>query len=239
MLKVNEIFGPTIQGEGPSAGRPALFVRLANCNLSCTWCDTKYTWDWKNYDFKKEIHSLEEIEVVSKLKELQGEERDPELIVITGGEPLLQQETGLVHLFQLLWSTFGRIRIEIETAGTLAPGLTVRLVDLHYNVSPKLEHSGNDSRRYNREALESFVQMAGWGRASFKFVVQNKADLDEIERDYVGPLKMPLESVFCMLEGSKDSQNAWPKDLAEEIVRRGWGISPRLHTQIWGEERAT
>ena len=48
-LKVSEIFA-SIQGEGPSAGAAAVFLRLAGCNLRCHWCDTKYTWDWQNYE---------------------------------------------------------------------------------------------------------------------------------------------------------------------------------------------
>ena len=51
-MQVNEIF-KSIQGEGPNFGKPAIFLRTAQCNLKCTWCDTKYTWDWKNYDFQK------------------------------------------------------------------------------------------------------------------------------------------------------------------------------------------
>ena len=45
-MQVNEIF-KSIQGEGPNFGKPAIFLRTAQCNLKCTWCDTKYTWDWE------------------------------------------------------------------------------------------------------------------------------------------------------------------------------------------------
>ena len=53
-LKLSEVF-ESIQGEGPSAGLPCVFVRLATCNLHCSYCDTKYTWDWQNYDYEREV----------------------------------------------------------------------------------------------------------------------------------------------------------------------------------------
>ena len=54
LLNVNEIFGPTIQGEGPHTGRLVGFLRLAGCNLACSWCDTPYSWDWTKYDKAEE-----------------------------------------------------------------------------------------------------------------------------------------------------------------------------------------
>ena len=53
-VKISEIF-ESIQGEGTNAGKDAIFLRTAECNLRCTWCDTKYTWDWKNYSYDKEV----------------------------------------------------------------------------------------------------------------------------------------------------------------------------------------
>ena len=93
MLKVSrmpsgepEIFR-SLQGEGITAGAPSVFLRLATCNLSCTWCDTKYTWDWERYDFKQEVVSLSSTEVEGRVVSF-----DCPRLVITGGEPLLQQK---------------------------------------------------------------------------------------------------------------------------------------------------
>src|SRR4029450_7825218 len=56
-LVVSEVFGPTFQGEGPSVGRRAGFVRLGRCNLDCSWCDTPYTWDWERHDPAVELRA--------------------------------------------------------------------------------------------------------------------------------------------------------------------------------------
>ncbi len=106
-LDVHSIFY-TIQGEGPFSGRPALFIRLAGCNLQCPGCDTNYT---KHRDTK----SLPEImAVVNTTKPVQRPH--PLLIVITGGEPFRQNITPLVvHLM-----AEGYI-VQIETNGTYAP----------------------------------------------------------------------------------------------------------------------
>ena len=48
-LRVAEVFGPTFQGEGPSAGRRAAFIRLSGCGVGCTWCDEPQTWDWSRF----------------------------------------------------------------------------------------------------------------------------------------------------------------------------------------------
>ena len=79
MLKVNEIF-KSIQGESTYAGLPCTFIRLAGCNLRCTYCDTNYA-----YYHGKE---LSDEEIISKI-----EEYGVKCVEFTGGEPLLQEET--------------------------------------------------------------------------------------------------------------------------------------------------
>ena len=79
MLGLVEIFY-TLQGEGTHAGTPAVFVRLAGCNLSCDFCDTDYA-----------LRSLTSVEaVVERVREAGG---DCPMVVVTGGEPLAQRET--------------------------------------------------------------------------------------------------------------------------------------------------
>ena len=73
-MKISEIF-ESIQGEGTNAGKPAVFLRTAECNLKCTWCDTKYTWDWKNFDYAKEVKEISvAVDEFSKLQTTQHTE---------------------------------------------------------------------------------------------------------------------------------------------------------------------
>lgn len=102
-LSVHSIFH-TIQGEGPFCGTPAVFIRLAGCNLQCPGCDTDYTSDrW-------------EAGSVTLLNHVQEMQKDG-LVVITGGEPFRQN---LVPLLNTL--TDAGYYVQIETNGTLDPG---------------------------------------------------------------------------------------------------------------------
>jgi 7-carboxy-7-deazaguanine synthase len=101
-MNVLEIFY-SIQGEGKNQGRPALFIRLAGCNLGCRWCDTPAAHD--------EGTVLTRGEIIAKIRDFECRE-----VCITGGEPLLQEKE-LVDLTRLL-SSLG-YRIQIETNGTI------------------------------------------------------------------------------------------------------------------------
>ena len=76
----------SLQAEGVATGVPTVFLRLATRNLTCSRCDTKYTWDWSNYDYETKVASVAGEEV----EDLILEYGRPHL-VISEGEPLLQQ----------------------------------------------------------------------------------------------------------------------------------------------------
>jgi organic radical activating enzyme len=102
-LRVHSVFH-TVQGEGPFTGHPAIFIRLAGCNLQCPLCDTEYT----------EGAVLQQVQaVVARVRRLHP---GPRLVVITGGEPFRQNITSLV--LQLIDEDYF---VQIETNGTLPP----------------------------------------------------------------------------------------------------------------------
>jgi len=104
-LQIVEIF-PTLQGEGPFTGHPAVFVRLGGCNLACNFCDTEFE------DFEPLL--LKQIVADIGAKAIEHHERVRRLVVITGGEPLRQNIVPLCE--QLLANGF---TVQIETNGTV------------------------------------------------------------------------------------------------------------------------
>lgn len=224
-LVIAEVFGPTFQGEGASLGQRAGFVRLGRCNLDCSWCDTPYTWDWSRFDPAEELSREATAGVLARLEPMR-----PDLVVITGGEPLLQQ-TGLVGLLEGClargWS------VEVETNGTIAPLPALVPLVQRWNVSPKLANSGVSLRQRIRP--DALAGLLATGAAVFKFVVTQVGELDEVA-DIVNAHQ--LRPVWIMPEG-RDTPTIvdGARRLADGVLERGWNLSPRLHVLLWGDER--
>lgn len=132
MLQLAEIFY-SIQGEGAFSGTPAVFVRLAGCNLSCDFCDTDYS-----LKFFAGVG-----EVVARVREIGG---NCPMVILTGGEPLAQRETPA--LIEALRAD-GR-RVHIESNGTMHTELAD---DVWLCVSPKERVDPRMARRANEVKL--------------------------------------------------------------------------------------
>ncbi|MCQ6556867.1 7-carboxy-7-deazaguanine synthase QueE [Streptomyces sp. C10-9-1] len=226
-LRVSEKFGSTVQGEGSSTGMPACFIRLALCNLICSPCDTPYTWDHKRFDLRAETHygGIEELLVWALAQ-------PEDLVVITGGEPLIQM-AGLTELVKGLRAA-GRM-VEIETNGTIAPSEPLVAAGPSFNVSPKLSRFGAampETRRLRPDVLRAFVAT---GRARFKFVVSEPAELAEIaalEAAY------GLTDISVMPEGTDpEAILAGMRTLEGPVREQGYRLGTRLHVLLWGDER--
>jgi len=224
-MQVNEIF-KSIQGEGPNFGKPAIFLRTAQCNLKCTWCDTKYTWDWENYDFTKEVKEIPIDEIKEKILDLEIKH-----LVITGGEPLLQQDD-LADLLSFLKPDF---YVEVETNCTILPNkMLTDLVD-QWNVSPKTENSGNPLELY--ENNECYYFFANQENCFFKYVVENESDIPEIKK-FVTKYNIPKKRVQLMTQAStKQEISMREKSISELAKFNNFAFSPRLHVAMWGSQR--
>ena len=215
-MRIAELF-LSLQGEGPSAGTPAHFVRLQGCDVGCAWCDTKYSWDAAG---GREV-------AMARLWE-QAEALGPApLLVVTGGEPL--EHEGVVPL--LLAALERWPRVEVETSGILPPPLAHER--LHWNVSPKLSSA-------TPRADETWQHVARWladPRATFKIVIGDPPDLDEARRR-IASHGIPRDRVMLMPEGMTDAALlARARELAEVCKTEGWRLGPRLHVWLWGARR--
>ena len=239
-IKLSEMFGPTLQGEGAKAGRLAAFIRVFGCPLYCWFCDTPYTWRFSNkhdhknegmiYDPKEQVQEVSYAQILANLEDMDW----PLVVVFTGGEPLLYDQK-LFELGQLIMGRNPRTQIEVETAGTIRPDWLSVLPNCKFNVSPKLASSRVSlTHRYAPDVLLYYVQ---YTNSIFKFVVVGKQDIVEI-RYIQKECKIANHRIYLMPEGETlREQIAKMKPTMEWAIANGWNFSPRLHTLAWGNER--
>ena len=207
----------SVQGEGPLTGQRCAFVRFSRCNLSCAWCDQPETWDWSRYA-PSVVSSRVRVEELADWVAGCG----VDLLVVTGGEPLLQGHA-LAALVEALPSD---VRVQVETNGTRIPQpALIERVTL-WVASPKLANSGLPvGRRIVPRALGA---LAASGRAVFKFVICHPhTDIDEVAdlaRRY------DLAPVWVMAEGTTvQAVVAGTAALMAPAAAHGWHVSTRLH----------
>ena len=225
-MKISEIFY-SVQGEGILAGVPSVFLRTSGCNLRCTWCDTPYTsWNPEGDDL-----ALDTI-----LADVRG--HGSRHVVVTGGEPLIQQE--IVQLTQGLKDL--DLHITIETAGTVYQPVVCGLI----SISPKLANSTpaqrdggrwaaqHDRLRYQPDVLKQLMAEYPY---QLKFVVSDPGDLSEIEA-ILKQTNADRSRVLLMPEGTNsEALSERARWLVEICKREGFRYGPRLHIDIYGNQR--
>lgn len=235
-----EIFA-SLQGEGPSIGRPSTFVRLSRCNLACVWCDTAYTWrftggaslsrrphnDGLAFERSENQVTLAEADVAARIAALA-----PSRLVVTGGEPLLQG-SALARMLALL----PPMHVEVETNGSVAPVPALAALVDQYNVSPKLKHSGNPV-----DIAQNSDRLTAWSsepKAWFKFVISSPVDLEEVLAIQRGHA-IPPSRIYLMPEGRDsatiNSRMSW---LADTCSKYEFNLTDRLHIHLYGDTRGT
>ena len=206
-MRVTEIFF-SIQGEGTRAGRPCVFVRFTGCDLRCVYCDTAYA-----FHGGKDMGREEILEAVA---------RHPcKLVLLTGGEPLLQKE--LPELARDLLAR--RYEVAVETHGQrpldALPREVIRIVDVK---TPGSGEPTTDFAYLSRLAPHDEV----------KFVVTSEEDF-RWSRDVV--TRHALEGRVALLFSPSFGQVA-PRDLARWILDSGLDarLSLQIHKVVWGPE---
>ena len=201
---------PTIQGEGPLTGRPALFVRLWGCNLRCPACDEEYTSMQTEYTIK---------DLVKKICLTQKE-----LIVITGGEPFRQESLGDV-VYRL---TALRRTVQIETNGTLWTKTPALYKNARIVVSPKA---------HTVAIPETFIEAVKYVVHS-EYIDHSDGlpiiSLGRKTKPLWRPSFLPPSSIYLQPEDTKnEEQNKKNLDACiDSCIKHGYTLNVQLHKII-------
>jgi 7-carboxy-7-deazaguanine synthase len=245
----------TIQGEGKLAGVPSLFVRLASCNLRCIWalpdgsfcrCDTPYA----SFNAEQELQ-LNTNEVFELIRHNIG---DLNHVVITGGEPLLQQKALAILTNRL--KTELNLHLTIETNGTLFAEEVAQHIDL-FSISPKLSNSNpsqqklekyglrqagplnyHASKRKNIEVLQKYINFCNstGKEMQLKFVVGQKNDYIEIKKEFLEHLdNWKKNDIMLMPLGATPGELKTTSNMVLEMaIKNGWRFASRMHIDLFG-----
>lgn len=228
-LRVNDIFGPTIQGEGPYMGHTVNFIRLGLCNLHCTNCDTAPTWDSSRYDLARENPWVSVDEIV----QVTEESSKGTIVVISGGEPLLQQDTAA---FRELLRRLVKLEydIHIETNGTRLVRPPVADLVTHFSVSPKLTGAlisprDEKDKRIKMGVLKHFANYVKLNKACFKFVCATPEHVEEVDQLRTD-LELWADAFWIMPEGqTAEEVERSSKLILPATMEYGFCFTPRLH----------
>lgn len=248
MLEVNEIFGPTIQGEGKKVGTPSVFVRFGKCNMQCAGfeieyetpsgikkcsCDSFYASDiafrdeWKKYESSKPL-----IEELNKI--LPNYKVD---IVLTGGEPLLYWDDVEFQKFMKYYINNG-YKITIETNASLPINFAHDWQKkILFSMSVKLSNSGEPlSKRVNTKALTDIINFCD--ESYLKFVI----DIDTLnsaskEIDDILAQIPPCEVYLMPLGDTADIIDKNSLSVINLALEKGYMYSDRLHIRVWNNKR--
>jgi 7-carboxy-7-deazaguanine synthase len=223
-LYLIEIF-KSIQGESSFAGRPCIFVRLAGCNLRCSWCDSEYTFTGG--------YKLSEDEIVAEVAKL----APVKLVEFTGGEPLLQERELIPLMERLLAQGY---ELMIETSGERpvenVPSPVHKIVDV------KCPGSG-EAERFRMTNLASLTE-----RDELKFVITNRGDY-EFTRDFIRKhalegrvgqiLLSPAFSKTPSIERSTANCLLDPQQLVDWMLADGLNarLSLQIHKYVWDPQK--
>lgn len=229
-LPIAEMFA-SIQGEGKLTGVPSWFVRVAGCNLRCTWCDTPYA-SWSPQGGQCGVDEVASRAIASGLRHA----------VLTGGEPMLFP--AIAPLTQKLRAA--GMHITMETAGTVDQDVQVDLMSL----SPKLANSTptkrqggkyahqHDEQRINIPVLQRLI--ACGDDIQFKFVVQYPSDIREIQEILAQLQGWRTEDILLMPQGYKGEPSAaLSRLIVNACLKHGWRYCDRLHIRLFGNTRGT
>tara|TARA_Y100001951_G_scaffold105380_1_gene122810 strand:- start:13472 stop:14080 length:609 start_codon:yes stop_codon:yes gene_type:complete len=197
-------------------------------------CDEKWTCDTIEVWIKGNHYSIEETLDMFKENNYTERLKQGAHLIITGGEPLLQQHN-IVEFLKQYKERFSYLPyIEIETNCTQYAGDELcKYVDL-FNVSPKLSSAGmNIKRRYKPQAIERFNEIEN---SIFKFVIANKDDWEELKSMYIDSMNIKTEKIWLMpAADDQDMLRENSEYVSKLCINHCYNYSSRLQIELWNQ----
>ncbi|MFV1601033.1 MULTISPECIES: 7-carboxy-7-deazaguanine synthase QueE [unclassified Phaeobacter] len=231
-LRIAEIFGPTIQGEGALIGEPTVFVRTGGCDYRCSWCDSLHAVDSK---FRETWIPMTTSDVWAEVRQLSGGQ--PLTVSLSGGNPAIQDFAELIARGKA-----EGYRFACETQGSINQPWFAQLDTLV--LSPKPPSSGH---KVDWQKFDHCLQAAkGCGQTVVKIVI-----FDDRDYDWARAVAKRLPDLPLYLQpGNPEVDPDKPVDLTAATERLQWLIEkvtgdrwftprvlPQLHVLVWGNKR--
>lgn len=231
-IPVMEIFGPTIQGEGMVMGQKTMFVRTAGCDYSCSWCDSKFTWDGTGTSISKHPE-----DIIEELIQTGGKAFSH--VTISGGNPALHK--GIAELVDLCHQQGWKVAV--ETQASIWQDWLAEIDDI--TLSPKPPSSGMST---DFAKLDFFIDKLQNANVSLKVVVFDRNDFAYAENLHQRYPAVP----FFLQTGNEDTATTDDTQLVADLLQRyeqlidyhvrssvmnDVKVLPQLHTLVWGNKR--
>lgn len=236
-IRISEIFGPTVQGEGALIGKPTVFVRTGGCDFRCSWCDTLYA---VLPEYRHDWAPMMPEDILARIEQLTGGK--PILVTISGGNPAIQPLGRLIALGKERHHRFA-----METQGSVSDDWFANLDWLV--LSPKPPSSGMST---DWAAFDACLAAVGGGpRTVLKVVVFDEADYDYAR---AAAARYPLLPLYLSVgnhtpaepneagRGGVDQAGLFARFrwLVNKVASDRWfeaTVLPQLHVLAWGNER--
>ena len=234
MIKISEIFGPTIQGEGALIGQPTVFVRTGGCDYRCLWCDTmhavasKFRADWTPMTYQ---------DIFARVRELSGD--TPLMVSLSGGNPAIQNLKPLIDLGH------GQgYRFMLETQGSVVQDWFADLDVLTLSPKPPSSEMETDWDNLDECVQAALAKNDVQIEIVFKIVIFDEDDFSYFNKclSKYSQFKFFVQPGNHQVDGDadQDALMARMRWLVERVnAEKLYQVSvlPQLHVMLWGNEK--